>query len=447
MGRTFFFFLATVICCLFWGRPADSATRTISSTRQFIVESDDPQLSLTISVYAERLKAAILAKLQLQDRWRSVVHISIHANETGSLSNSIVLLPYELGGQLHFTLRTQVPPPLNQSEFFRAISQVLCAELVNRPRENVRAGDKLIVVPLWFSEGLWQSVADGAVGVPVDETNRKLLQRAVKVGLCSTWAQLRSTEQLPTDAVTAQLFGAQSQVLLDSLLSLPDGQQKIQKFLASIAITTDWRDAFFATYAKDFHDEAMLEKWWSLCLQKRSESRTLQTLSARETQLRLETILTMRIGITQKEGETPVIRTLRVSELGDYWKLPGFNSQLDQKILELALFLPLSYPTFRKVIAVYQDALLSLRQRQFRRFLRTVSRAEKLRAQVIQQAQDVADYLNDLEARQQLGLAVSLRSFFLPMTGLSSVPAGGSISSFLDRIEASRRLDGKREGE
>ncbi len=416
---------------------ADIPVRIVSASKQFIIESNDPELSSTIAISAERLKAALLEKLQLADGWRSPVLISVFPRKEVESGNPITMTPYASGGELWFVLRAQTPPPLNRGMFFRGITQVLCAELINRPLRSVQTGETLTVAPLWLSEGLWQSVADQAIQLSVREVNLVLLQRATAAGRGWSWAQLTATTQFPSDPVAAQLFGAQSQVLVESLLALPDGLQKMQKFVAALASGGHWQNAFSAAYTRDFPDETSREKWWALRLQVRAHQRTVQTLSAWETERQIEVILPTSVSLTDPNTGAKTERALPISELGGSWALPGLEEQIDHKITSLGALYVMSHATFRPAIIAYSEALVRLRQRQFRQFTRMILHAEKLHQQATQQTQAVADYLNDLEAQQSPGLALSLRGFFMPISEPTITSPAGSLQGFLDKIQQS----------
>ncbi len=408
-------------------------SRTIqSSSRQFTVEAPDARVATSIARYSERLKSAFLAKMQLPDRWQSAVHIRIQQRKEGDLSPALVVIPQSFKGQLQFVVRAQTPPPLDQTEFFRALTQILCAEQVNRAH-GVQAGEKLAVAPLWLAEGLWQSLADNAVQVPLRDTNLLLLQRAVGAERAATVAQLTAVTQLPAESAPARLFGAQSQALVESLLSLPDGARKMQALLASLRAQPDARAALQEIYKQDFRDEPVLEKWWALRLRARAQQRIAQALTASQTVRRLDETLPTPITVTDRKTGAQTTRQLKVSELGDYWQMEGLTDLIQQKIASLATLQTQAHPTFREPIAAYVDALENLKQRGFKRYRKVAKIAEQLHQEAEQQTRDVAAYLNEIE-EPNAGLALSLRGFFAPLPE-SGVGTPQTISTFLDKIE------------
>lgn len=408
--------------------------RITTESRQFTVETPDARLSAALAAQSERLKAALLRRLQLPDRWAGRVYVLICLRKDTE-ARPLTLLPQSLSGQLHFLLRAETPPPLDQGEFFRALTQILCSEIANRPRGEVRDGQPLALPPLWLTEGLWQAVGQESTGISNREIHQALLQRALAAGRLWTWWQLADTAKYPAEESSAQIFGAYAQTAVESLLSLQNGARKMQQFLQTLPPEGDWRHAFRKVYEADFANEAAVETWWTERLRTRARQIFPQALSARETERRLETILLTRVFVTDAKTGERAERPLEVLELAGHRELEGMSALLDEKLAALAALQGNAHPLFREPLQAYLMALTSLRQNAVRQFEREARRAQDLHRIAQRHAGEIAHYLDELEGRGREGLALSLRGIFVPPDEFQPPPSGSTIGNYLDRVE------------
>jgi len=128
-----------------------------------------------------------------------------------------------------------------------------------------------------------------------------IAQRSVAAGRPQQATGLLGLKALPTDPMERQLFQANSWILTESLLGLPDGSRKLRGFLSELGAQKAASNAFWAVYRQDFPQEIALEKWWSLEQIRRTSVSLAQNLSAEETARQLDAILLTKLDSTGEQ--------------------------------------------------------------------------------------------------------------------------------------------------
>lgn len=270
---------------------ADTLT-TFSQSGQFVVtgprskrpgtmellDPENPVRELTpqtVAVSCERVKAAVLEVLEIPDAWRTggggmgKILVSIDATVRTNRSVAVQASPFERGWQFRLALPTRI----DETRLVRALTQALLLELANRPG-NQRLGEP----PLWLVEGLTQAVLaespEGVILQPqtramtvirVDETAGRLRDRLRRRAPLSFY-QLSQPDLDAMDERAWDHYGACAHLCVRELLRVPEGRDRLLRWLRSLQGFWNWQTGFTDAYRPVFHSLLDVEKWWALTL-------------------------------------------------------------------------------------------------------------------------------------------------------------------------------------
>lgn len=265
---------------------------TFSQSGQFVVTGPrtTPSLSLqtrlptdrernltpqTLAVSCEQVKRGILDLLGLPDLWRTggggmgKILVSIDATVRTNRSIGVQASPYERGWQF----RVALPTRMDETRLVRGLTQAILLELANR-QGNQRLGEP----PLWWVEGVTQAVlANSPEGLILQPRTRAM----VVVHLDETLAKVR--EQLGRRAPLAfhelaqpdldsmdprawEHYGACAHLCVRELLRLPDGRQRLVRWMGSLQSHWNWQTGFTEAFSPGFRSLLDVEKWWAISL-------------------------------------------------------------------------------------------------------------------------------------------------------------------------------------
>jgi hypothetical protein len=355
---------------------------TTSSSREFVVYAANVRVSSVLCAFAEQIKRQWLQRLELTDGWRDPIVIVVQNRQPG-LSDAPVLTGDMIRTEVHtrYRLTLVVPPAPDDDTLVAAIVELLCAELANRGQPRQPGAEQLAApVPVWLSEGLAQSI--------LGQTDRLLAiaRRSASGVRPQTAMELMRITRLPADTADRGLYRANAWLLSEALLRLPSGPQKMQQFLSELGAAKVFASAFQKVYGEDFPDTAALENWWAAQLKLACESMVAANLSATETALRLDTILTVEV------QSRPAF-----DQLWRYYDQAWLRPILLEKLTGLQALNIYGHPLYRPVVAKYSEAIQQLLGQNITRFRRGVREADQRRKIVDEQVRQIRDAVNRAE--------------------------------------------------
>jgi hypothetical protein len=408
--------------------------RTTSASQQFIAYASSPLLSSAICVFAERMKRAWLAELDMPDHWRDPIIVALRERDSFTAGMPLIRVDaFQNEFHLKYQITCMMPPLLDEQLMGAAVVETLCEEFANREQPTSQTtGYIRAPIPPWLTLGLTESLRGRT------DSLLEIERRSVSAGHPQTASELIAMTTLPADPAEEELFRANAWMLTEGLLSVPNGKEKMRRFLTELGVTKSVSNAFSLVYETGFPQEVTLEKWWSLRLAQCTAVSVAQNSSLAETARRLEAILPT--ALVQKEGKEDIGVGMRVSldKLWRYYEKPWLRDVLKEKLNSLELLRSEAHPFYRSVIERYLEAVVLLMNEKLNRFRRAVAVADRNRAAVDEKVKQITAYLNQEERIYSPEESTNLfTGYFQTLDQIQALEKNrhNPISDYLDRFD------------
>jgi hypothetical protein len=359
---------------------------TVSASRQFVVYADNVRDASTVSAYAERIKRRWRAALNQPDNWRDPLVLVLRSHDV-----PVRITVRVFATDLH--LKYQIDcglPQLDEPALRVALVGTLCAELANRDLVVRGPGTyETAPIPLWLAEGLAAEFGERT------EDLLGAVRRDIPVAPPPTADGLLRCAALPEDLPARRRFQAEAWVFTTSLLALPRGPVKLQRFLRELAGQKSGVNAFWAVYQGDFRDGVMLEKWWAVVLMEWMVSQPPQCLTPQETEEQLAQIL--KVTIRERADDPTRVVGKRLADLGEYAAAPWLPQLANERALKLDVLSTRAHPFYRDALRIYRQALELLIQEQPEAFRLLIQQAELYQVLAKQRVAATSLYLDQFD--------------------------------------------------
>jgi hypothetical protein len=324
-------------------RQVNSARPTVSTSRQFEVfkapeggwpspdlnaatETNYVQLDPALLVVAcERIKAAVLRDLLLNDTWHGKVRIYLH--RAHNLNEPVICPP----PQDPNTYIIRAPDRVERSRLVAAVVTVLLEEMANR--NAARPAE----IPVWLVQGLTREVMQehphdlveslppvvegGArlMGQIFIETNTPPLEHAREV--------LHARQPLTLDQLAwpepgqaeDEAYRSSAQLLVCELLQTPQGRPCFWAFLPELTKHLNWQLAFMEAFKPEFGSRLELEKWWALCVVQFTGRDLQDKLADEDSWERLDEVLRAWAQVRTSPDEVPEHAAMKLQNVISTW--------------------------------------------------------------------------------------------------------------------------------
>lgn len=271
----------------------DDTATTFSQSGQFIVSGPRPRKTAplspesgpsrilrnltppTLAVSCERVKSEILRALDLTDTWRDQdgrsgkIFVVIDPTLRTNVPITVAASRFEKGW--HF--RIALPPTLAEDRLVRSLTEAVVLELGNR-----QGNQRLAEAPLWFVEGLTQTVlavapstialqpqSRAVTDVKLDETlagvRRELGRRAPL-----SFQELTQPDLAELTARDWPHYAACAHLCVHELSRLPEGRTRLVRWLGALQSNWNWQTGFVEAFQPGFRSLLDIEKWWAITL-------------------------------------------------------------------------------------------------------------------------------------------------------------------------------------
>lgn len=224
----------------------------------------------SLAVTCERIKTAVLSRLELQDAWRGRIHLFVGPVPRNEQPLRILPDQYLDGWQY----RIYVPRKFSWKGLVRGISEALILEIVNRNNRGAFGQ-----APLWFNEGV--------SGLLLNEHGRSFITEAYTYRIQSerkpdplafAREQLRDREPpsfadlgFPEagrlqDPAEWRRYQAGAQLLVHELQSYPETKGILNAMLPLLPKHLNFHTAFLEASRERFLSLLEVEKWWALAI-------------------------------------------------------------------------------------------------------------------------------------------------------------------------------------
>lgn len=366
------------------GQTNTASRLVVNSAGQFTVHTPDAVWSSVLCVLATQVKREWLRRLELPDKWRDPI-VLVLAERPATAASVPGMWQETFRSELHlkFQIQLRFPPALEQTQVVSVLVEALCREYANRAREFPRQPPFAITETLpWLTEGLAQSIA----GDP--EQLLPVLRRSVNGGCPPSAQDLMSARSVPSEPGDRLRFHAHAWALVEGLLSLPKGSEKLCQLICQPEMLAE-------IYRWQFQDDAAREKWWSLLLAERAAVMQAEDRTAAETSRQIAEILPSKLQMRLPDAvaEAPVA----FANLGRYTDKDWLMPLVRDKLARLASLRGMAHPSYSEAIDRYIAALECLTPRQVSRFPNETKRAQRAHAAADEQTRKLSAYVDQVE--------------------------------------------------
>jgi hypothetical protein len=420
--------IAGLLLLLLTGLAADAADlgrRSVSLTRQFVVYCDDPLVRVKTVSFAEEIKSSLLYLLGQNDGWKVPIVITI---ERGSTSSPVSSAPelnlfHTEGGlkiELGINLRSENP------NFQREIVRALLLEFAYR-NVSLKSGAEYVRPPSWLVEGVVQYEHTRQTGSPPDVYKALMARNQVP-----SLADFLKLDPARLDPNSLSYYRACAFALLELLRDLPGGREALTAYVRALPVATGDSVARIREQFSMLGDaDQTLEKWWSLSIARLAASDRHEGLPLKETENRLNPLLTLAVAINNERHQ------FAFEDYAKFIKLPQARALLRRRQNELLWLSVEANPLYRPIILEYQKMALQLARGKSKGVTKKLEQLATYRQSVLQHLDQVADYLNWIEATQPAARSDSFDGYLRVANGIAADnrKLGGPISAYLDAIE------------
>lgn len=329
-------------------------------TRQMRPVGNDPVIELRpdlLTVTCERVKKAVLQRLDLRDDYRGKVHL--HLQRQPAIERSVAIRPqvYRDGWQFHLALPDRIEWP----RLVRAITEVVLLEMANRNNLSTVCAQP----PLWLAEGMNQLVL-GDYGRDLVIESQTMLNRSNRKPdpLRESRAAIRGRDPLGFSALTLatvdQLtnpndfthFQASAAILVH-LLTEESRRARTVGFIRALPETLNWQTTFLALNRSEFATLLDAEKWWAVNATHELSVDPDLSWNRGEVLRRLAEILSETAAVRSPSGSPAAPESIPLSRVVSEWDFATQQSVLQRKVAQLQILLmrtPKEPPELRPLV-------------------------------------------------------------------------------------------------
>jgi len=416
-----FFLLMTAVA----GHAVELQQKSVSLSRQFVVYCADSLLRLKTTSFAEETKASMLSLLGLSDDWKLPIVIAIDAASAASPdqpSSQLGIFETESGAKIELRVRLKAENPFLQHQIVRA----LLLEQAYR-KAAIKGGSEYRNPPPWLVEAIvLHQMTRGTDMRPA------IYKTMVARNQFPSLSAFLKSDPAKLDSTSLNYYRAFAFALLELLIDLPAGKQSLSSYVRALSSgATDPLEEIRSKFSALGESDQTFEKWWSLSIAKLSASSRHEGLSLNDTEQRLNALLVLPVSL---KGETQQF------SFGDYRKfikLAEARKLLRQRQNELLWLSVDANALFRPVVLEYQKIAALLARGKTGRITKKLKHLAEYRQAVLQRLDEVADYLNWIEATQLGARSDSFDGYIRAANDLAIAPPKlrGPISRYLDSVE------------
>ena len=279
----------------------------------------DPAL---LTVTLERIKAAVLTKLNLRDEWQGPVYLTVQPSPRYNEPIIVMRMRHPDNWSYHVRLPEQV----DKGRFLKAAVEIVLGEIVNRASQHPAE------LPPWLVAGLAAEL-QATVLMPLTLESRTTTVRAgrVRPPLQRVRELLREKIPLRLDdlnfppsleemsAEELELFENCAHLFVHGLLDLRDGPQSLANMLRGLANHLNWQTTFMRAFHGHFPRLVDVDKWWALQVVLVSGRDMFSVWPEKDSLHRLAEILDTAVQVRTRADELPLTTQVKLQKIITEW--------------------------------------------------------------------------------------------------------------------------------
>lgn len=313
----------------------------------------------SLVVSCERVKGELLKDLGLVDTWESKINVVIDDR----LAPDAMPRVAAIHDRHQWSYEVTVPKSLPPQSLIRALVSSMLVEIANRSGSRQTPD-----VPLWLIEGLsahiqasgppllTPDVGTGIVGDRINIEGQKRIRWLLRDQSPLTFQQLGAADHLDSEA-DREFFRACSQLFVEELLNLNQGDRKLSSMLAMLGTDHHWQNAFLIAFRMDFGSALDVEKWWCVSCVDFKSAESGQYASTTEVWRRLQETLDVPVEVQLATQRAPSEARITLQDAISNWKPAESDAVVTRAIVRLELQRYRSTDSLRPIIDEYIIAL------------------------------------------------------------------------------------------
>ena len=407
----------------------DGPARSVSSSKQFVVYSNDSKLRSLVSMRAEDNKREFLDLLGEKDAWKTPIIIQF-----GPPPNAKRPPRYRLGifesdnGGNKIQLDVYDPAFAQEPEFDAQILSALALEYMYR-KAPAKAGRSSAQPVPWFVQGLGERIRERSEGSQPAGIYSTLLSGADAPRL----GDFLDTQPDRLDATSRSVYRAQAAALVDAIIALEDGRAGLRNYLSAPRRWPGDANEIVSYFPSLGGNRDTLGRKWVLAMARASASNRTELMSERETAKELDDILAVKALPDPKHPEVAAMSgpyalpTIARSRNGRF-----ILAQLESSLLRLSLR---AHPLYQSVVEEYLRIVRDLAAKPKRHEDKRIAAAEEMRVGLTRETSDVRDYMDWVETTKIKTASPDLGKVLDDVDELEEPPARtDAISRYLDAV-------------
>lgn len=408
--------------------------RSLSLSKQFIVYCDDDEVRHRVTSFVEETKENVLDALGERDRWKRPIIVRL-TSASSAMPNQAPMSFTVFGSnqgikiQIDVVVGRELPSTSLQTEIIRA----LLLELAYREGAGLQAGQRYNEPPSWLIEGIAQQIRRKVIGV-----DSGLFKTLIDVNRLPTIHEFLNAPAPIQDSASLNLYRAYSYSLLQILEDLPNGRACLARYVSDIPRSgKNPVDNLVSHFPVLAGSPDSLEKWWTLSMARLSTADDYEGYTPEETESRLTDLFVIKVPM-RGEKEPQIFD---IQEFKKYLKLVGARKELADRQYDFLQLEAKASPLFRPILSEYAEIADRISRGKTRGVTKKLAELEEYRKRVIDRMNEIADYLNWMEATQ-FGTRSESFDGYLRIAKEPELPRArrnDAITLYLDKVEKQMR--------
>lgn len=375
---------SVAVCPSVWGIETN---QSVSVSRQFIIYGLDTRSRGAISELAEQTKANLLAVLRRPDAWLTPIVINLQVPQANLPEIPPAALRFsQTGSGLKLQIDLVISNQIDRTVIERQLLRAILLEMIYRRQSNLAEGTLYVDSPEWLLDGLL-ALAPGRDRAPMIEA----LAVSGRTIALQDFLQLKP-ELL--DPATRDLYRAYSFALLQFLLEMSEGEQKLGRYIDNLSLSSNDGFAELSVFFPSLNHAAAGNDW-NMHIERLSAATDYRLLTFAETRTRLVAILNSGAASPDHGFEATELDELSRRKLS-----PSERDRLNQLRTNLLLLAERSNPALRPIVRQYQELAGLIATGRQRHMTERLARLRIAGTELIQRMDHIDDYMNWFEATQ-----------------------------------------------
>ncbi|MDQ6912399.1 MAG: hypothetical protein M3128_05930 [Verrucomicrobiota bacterium] len=395
-------FLSAFAACLA-SLAAAPLERSISISRQFIVYGPDARLRAAVCDVAEQTKTSALHLLGERDAWKTPIVIDAHYPEANSPETPPAQLAVsQTGFGLKLQLQLVIGGEVNGQRAEREILRAIFLEMMYRGQPQVAPGTAYAQPPDWLLDGAL-ALAPGNDATEIAQALRTAVNSSGVLSLEDFLQQRPALMESPS----RKIYRAYSAALVSLLIDLPNGRQRLARFLADRPHSVDDSLGDLSAHFPNLGENAdAVQKKWVLNVARVSGRDQYGLLSCEETERQLAQTLQLQIA-----GQNQVPTVFGLEEFSTFLSRPSAKVALLGLRQQLLLLSGRAHPLYRPIVAEYLELVRLLQHKKTKHLTERLAKIRGTREHMSRRMSEIDDYLNWFEATQSHSKSGAFREY------------------------------------